>query len=653
MRKIVFLTALLCAKMFVVNAQTLFLKSGEPIRNGAPNGIGNLALPSLTGAVMGTAKVNDDGYPDLFMQADIRQPGTFLYYFKEFTIAGEPVFSQRIRLKLPFEDTGENKASIIQTANQDIYGFWRFGGKLLKMAIFDKKNNAFGATIDITISGLPGSISTYGVIKTLQNKYLFLFTVQKEHKALVKIATDSAYYTPEGYWPNELNEVGIYGAVTNSLEELSKLEARQLTSLDQTYFGISGYTSYETNGEQYIICGTRFGNIHAYKVDGEKLLPVKYIVDQRKVLQRSPSVNGYPGYFKGAGNVEGLLLSGEGSIAFYQNTLQKDQRGNLIFADPKPVKQQDPLLYGGSLVVPSLADWDGDGITDMIVGNSAGNLLFFKNAGTNQKPAYQDPSFIKAGNEMIHVQPGYREDIQGPQEARWGYVCPVVYDWNADGLPDVLTGDSRGKFMVYINQGSKTKPELAVEKPLFINGLNVHGGWRSTPGVSNLGGKDAYVILDRDNQFHLYYKIDAYNITDGGKLKLTDGSFINGNRRKGGQVGRAKIHLVDWDGDGVKDMLVGTGRGASIPNPINGLPYNRKKKNEGAAVLFMRNAGTDANPIFEFPKMMKFKGKDILLGVHECAPTTGYIGGDGKSLNLVVGTEYGTFMFYDRKDLSW
>ena len=50
---------------------------------------------------------------------------------------------------------------------------------------------------------------------------------------------------------------------------------------------------------------------------------------------------------------------------------------------------------------------------------------------------------------------------------------------------------------------------------------------------------------------------------------------------------------------------------------------------------------------------MKFKGEDILLGAHECAPTTAYIDGDGKSLNLVVGTEYGTFMYYDRKDLSW
>ncbi|MNK18748.1 FG-GAP repeat protein [compost metagenome] len=646
---------LICLLALVAKAQinANLLTSGEAIKNGSPNGIGQFAAPSLTGVIMGLAKIDADDFPDLFLQGDVREPGTYLYQFKKFTEKGEPIFSQGKKLKLPFEETGENKSAVIQTPDKEVYGFWRFGGKLLKSAVFNKSTNSFEEARNITINGLPSGLSTFGVIKTLQNKYLFLFTIPQVNKALVKMATDSAYFTPEGYWPNELNQVGIYGAVANSLENLSSLDARPLTEMDQTYFGISGYTSYEANGEQYLFCGTRFGNIHAYKVDGEKLYPTKYLVDKSNILQRSPFVNGYTGYFKGAGNIEGLLLSGEGGLVFYKNTKQKDKNGNLVFEDASAVKQEDPVLYGGSLVVPSLADWDGDGVIDMIVGNSAGNVLFFKNGGTNQKPAYQDPEFLTAGGEKIHVQPGYREDIQGPHEARWGYVCPVVYDWNGDGLPDILTGDSRGKFMVYLNIGSKDKPKLATEKPLFIKGLNVHGGWRSTPGVANLAGKDAYVILDRDNQFHLYHKIDAYNISDGGKLKLTDGSFINGHRRKGGQVGRAKIHLVDWDGDGVKDMLVGTGRGASIPNPTTGLPYNRKKKNEGAAVLFLRNAGTDAEPVFEFPKMMKFKGEDILLGAHECAPTTAYIGGDGKSLNLVVGTEYGTFMYYDRKDLSW
>ncbi len=652
LKNILLIVCCLCGSL--AKAQTNFLISGEAIKSGSANGIGDFAAPSLTGVIMGTAFANNDEYPDLFMQADVRAPGTYVYHFKKLTEKGEPVFAQGIKLKLPFDDTGNNKGTIIQTPDKQIYGFWRFGSKLIKSAVFNKSTNTFEQLTNISIEGLPLGLSTFGVVKTLQGKYLFLFTIPKPQKENVKVATDSAYFTPEGSWPNEIPEVGIYGAIANNLTDVTKLQVKPLTELNQTYYAFSGYTGYlAAPNEQYLLGGTRMGNIHAYQLDKDGLMPTKYLVDKNHNLLRGAGVHAHIAYFNIPGKTEGLFLSGEGSFAYYPNTKKKDQHGNLIFDEPLAVKQESPVLYGGSLVVPSLADWDGDGLIDMISGNSVGKILFFKNAGTNQKPAYQDPIALKAGGAEIHVQPGYREDIQGPQEARWGYVCPVVYDWNGDGLPDILTGDSRGKFMVYLNIGTQTKPELAIEKPLFIKGLNVHGGWRSTPGVGKMAGKNAYVILDRDNQFHLYHKIDDYNISDGGKLKLTDGSYINGHRRKGGQVGRAKTQIVDWDGDGVKDLLIGTGRGASIPNPTTGLPYHRKKKNEGAAVLFLRNVGTDAEPIFEFPKMMKFKGNDILLGAHECAPTTAYIGGDGKTLNLVVGTEYGTYMFYDRKDLSW
>ena len=656
LNRILFILVLLMNHLHILaqQAESTFV-SGEPIKNGSADGIGHFALPSITGAIMGMAIVNDDEYPDLFLQSDNRAPGTYLYYFKKLTEKGEPVFSQGVKIKLPFEDTGRNRGTVIQTSDKQIHGFWRFGGKAIKTSIFDKSSTSFDEAKSITVNGLPRGFSTFGVVKTPEGKYLFLFTIAKVSTSpVIKMQFDSLYYTPEGFWPNELTEVGIYGALVNDLENLKHLEAKPLTELNQTYFGISGYTGYETKSkDKYVICGTRMGNIHAYQIDENGLYPTKYVVDKNHIIQRTPTVNGYPTYFKGPGQTEGLLLSGEGGIFFYQNTKQKDKNGNLVFEDPAYILQENPTLYGGSLVVPSLADWDGDGVLDIVSGNSAGNILFFKNTGTNIKPAYQNPVALEAGGVKIHVQPGYREDIQGPHEARWGYTCPVVYDWNKDGLPDILTGDSRGKFMVYINKGTKSKPALESEHPLYIKGLNVHGGWRSIPGVAEMGGKDVYVILDRDNDFHLYYKTDTYNIDDAGKLKLTDGKNIHGHRRKGGQYGRAKTHIVDWDGDGVKDMLIGTGRGAAIPNPMTGLPYNRKIKNEGAAVLFLRNAGTDAEPIFEFPKMMKFKGEDILLGAHECAPTTGYIGGDGKTLNLIVGTEYGTFMYYDRKDLSW
>ncbi|WP_256009863.1 FG-GAP repeat domain-containing protein [Desertivirga xinjiangensis] len=630
------------------------LISGEPIKNGASGGVGHFAQPSLTGMVMGTALANNDAWPDLFLQSDKLQPGTFLYHFSKFSENGTPVFSQGIKLKLPFEDTGENKAVVLQNDQKKIFGLWRFG-KSLKMANFNSKAKEFAELKTIKVEGLPGSFSSFGVVQLPDGRYLFLFTIAKKGVfSDPSKGADSSYFTPEGFWPFDLQTVGIYGALADDIETLNTVAAKPLTGLDEAYFTISGYSIYTNKDESYIICGTRLGNIHAYKLDTKKgvFLPGKYIANPDHIIQRHPSVHAYPAYFKVPGGKEGIIASGEGGICFYENNRQKDKSGNLIFQEPRPLLQESPLLYGGSLVVPNLTDWDGDGILDLISGNSLGHILFFKNSGTNEKPTFQSLKLLQAGGYDIHVQPGYREDIQGPMEARWGYTCPTVYDWNGDGLPDILTGDSRGKFMIYINKGTKAHPKLEPERSLYVKGMNVFGGWRVKPGVSELNGKTAYIILDRENEFHLYWRLDDYNISDGGKLTLTDGSYIKANRRPGGQVGRAKVCIVDWDGDGKKDLLIGTGRSASIPNPVSGLPYNRKKKNEGAAVLFLRNTGSDEKPVFEFPKMMKFKGNDILLGAHSCSPTAAKVG-PGNSLNLVVGTEYGTYMFYQRKDLSW
>ena len=143
---------------------------------------------------------------------------------------------------------------------------------------------------------------------------------------------------------------------------------------------------------------------------------------------------------------------------------------------------------------------------------------------------------------------------------------------------------------------------------------------------------------------------DAYNVEDGGKLYLDDGSKIRGGYLSAGGTGRLKIVLVDWDKDGKTDLLVGTTRHSSVPNPVSGLPQSKGRK--GATVLFLKNVGTDSEPVFAFPEMFRFKGEVIYLGQHACSPMV-WDYGQPAGPDLMIGEQDGRIRYYERKHLTW
>jgi hypothetical protein len=69
-------------------------------------------------------------------------------------------------------------------------------------------------------------------------------------------------------------------------------------------------------------------------------------------------------------------------------------------------------------------------------------------------------------------------------------------------------------------------------------------------------------------------------------------------------TGRVQLHLVDFDLDGVVDLLIAAPRHASVPEPEMGLP--RSLGLPGAAVLFLKGKKEAAGelPLFKFPEVL-------------------------------------------------
>jgi FG-GAP-like repeat len=99
---------------------------------------------------------------------------------------------------------------------------------------------------------------------------------------------------------------------------------------------------------------------------------------------------------------------------------------------------QEPFAPMSLSTNPVLADWDGDGLPDLLLGvskwstDSSGRLGVYwcRNVGTKRAPKFGPPQLLVADNELV----------------RTTGIC--VADWNGDGRPDLIasrTGSEVGR----------------------------------------------------------------------------------------------------------------------------------------------------------------------------------------------------------------
>lgn len=627
-------------------------ESGKPLLFGTSDNIGLFPIPSVNATPIGSVKLKGKAYPSLFLASDNWHPG--IYRYDCIRLRDEvPVFGISQPVGMP-ERLGNRLPGSFVIYKENLYAFWLKGDTVFE-TIYDEKQNSFGISRNFVVASLPRRANTIQIDISNDDLVGYLGVgdgIPTNGPVHWVESKNFPPYGPDGIFVGNLSYSGLYGFKTSYKKLPDTVEAKQLTDLKQAMWGYQKFSLFKSNNVKGLMAGSHNGNFLFYRQteDGFSLHPKLYAVDKNGIMVRHRTIWARPVIFSTDNISQDLIVSGEGGIYFYKFSYI-NEKGQPVYGNPSPLLSESPQLYGGSLVVPNLVDWDGDGDLDIIAGNSIGEILFFKNRGTDGEPAFDIPQYLEANGKKIHIQPGYKDDIQGPYESRWGYSSPMVFDWNQDGLFDIITNDSRGKHRLFLNIGTKDNPKLAEEAMLYVDGLELHGMWRTRPGVGKLGNDIVYITLDKDDQYHMYKQIDTYNLEDAGKLQLTDESYINGSFfPNSGGSGRQKLLVVDWDYDGVKDLIVGTPRHGSVPDKKTGMPYHYGDK--GAAVLFLRNVGTEEKPVFDYPRMLKYKGETIHFGQHECAPTVGDLG-KKNGLDLLVGVEIGRFIFFEREDLSW
>jgi hypothetical protein len=283
-----------------------------------------------------------------------------------------------------------------------------------------------------------------------------------------------------------------------------------------------------------------------------------------------------------------FLLARTNQVAWLRNTGSKAKPS---WGSPEPIvdPQAKPFAFADvwATINPESVDWDGDGLSDLILGmwhpsrygngadirilqprhaygRDGGHAYWLRNVGTKTQPRYAAPVALASNTGVI---------------AGLGLALTRAVDWDGDGDLDLTVAFYDASIRYYENAGTRTSPRLIDCGRLEADGAPISSAIVFRPD-------QAFLDLDGDGDLDL--------IAAGHGLYV--GWYENTGARtsprlafRGGLPMRATattpVHLgniitpstFDVDGDGTFDLLSG---------------------NEAGLIVWSKNSGTAARPVF-------------------------------------------------------
>jgi hypothetical protein len=268
-----------------------------------------------------------------------------------------------------------------------------------------------------------------------------------------------------------------------------------------------------------------------------------------------------------------------------------------------PLQADGAAMQVGTNAAPCAADWDSDGRTDLLVGNASGDLVLFRNVGTESAPVF-------AAGVTVLTNLGSN-------------ASPLLLDFYEDEKNDLLVGFGDGSVKVYFNQGTRAVPDFSgspYDSTLVTiptsDAVPFLADW-DHDGAKDLlvGGANGKVYLYTNQRVANDYRLTVPIPVDASPDYSGATSVV-----VAAVSSRAAPGLLrDWDGDGRKDLVVGDGQGY---------------------VNLLLNSGTDAAPVFTNRTRLRTEdGTEINAG-SRARPLVGDFNADGRK-DVLLGRRDG------------
>ena len=392
----------------------------------------------------------------------------------------------------------------------------------------------------------------------------------------------------------------------------------------------------------------------------------------------------------------------------YPDLIVGNREGFLSLITHKP-PENSPVFRGWNLVdskwqniksigysTPHFADFDNDNRTDLMIGDSEGNLIFLKNGGVKEFLKNKDNNTLILSKNSLETkkkdseesvakinleQPlvNSKKSVNEPFEPKFEFISnkfgdlelgrrsfPAFMDIDGDENIDLVVGNKSGELRYYRQKKVFENVNWSLETNSF---LDYKEGKNSSPVFADLDGDDDLDLLVGNRQGSIHYWENKGN-NDIAEFVYNPSPFIGVT----GGINSVPA-VIDLNSDGLNDILVGNLLGQLYK-------YNQFEINNGFRFKLDRrkylnlDVGLGAIPVFadinndnqpeliigsDSGQLMCFKIKNIKQDEIEWELNTEYfkdlkfpVGGnpafvdldkDG-DLDLIIGSEKGTLYYY-------
>jgi hypothetical protein len=335
---------------------------------------------------------------------------------------------------------------------------------------------------------------------------------------------------------------------------------------------------WDKDGDIDLVVGQEDGRVALVENTGKvvgglpQFLPPVFFKQQAQDVKFGALVTPYSVDWDGDGDEDLICGNTAGYIGFIENL---DGGNPPRWAQPKYLKADGEVICimagpNGSIQGPceakwgyttlSVADWDHDGLADIVANSIWGKVIWYRNIGSRNEPKLAGAESVEVEWPDRPLKPAWTwwQPRDNQLVTQWR-TTPVVIDLNTDGLNDLVMLDHEGYLAFFERAREKGQAILLPGKRIFKDkaGETLRLSKRNAGG----SGRRKLCMTDWDGDGKLDLLANSRNISFFRNVSKTPGQHIFEDT---GMVDERILAghstsptVVDWDKNGVPDLLVG------------------------------------------------------------------------------------------------